>query len=379
MKKSLLFALMAAFAFTFTACEGPDKGGKTPVDLPACAEHDNDVVAKYLGGCYFHNEYSDTAYNYNVALSADDSREVLDIVTGMVDIVEDKPLYFLDIFSAESAPELNKKFNVPVGKYVFDAEDTCAPGTLSPQYTYMMVLNAETYEYDYVEFAAGEVNVTKDLIDAFLVDVDGKTHHVRYAGREIDNTDNFGTWKDEGTFSTLTGDLTLSFEENMAVTENYGDYYVVGMNAWDVVIFDFATNSQLYLQVLAPLADEKLKGEFPVSSDLNKSQMVLPGFVSANFATWSWYDIYDSNDEWVGGAPITAGKMVLSDNADGSSHVVVDFKDDAGHSIKAEFDADLFSNGGASPWASRSGVTMIKKPHAQKIPFAKAKLHTVKR
>lgn len=350
-------------------------------DIPACTQHDVDVTAKYLGGNYFHDLYSDTAYNYNICLSPDGEHQVLDMVTGMVDLHENMPLYTLDLFAADPSAELNVKFNVPVGTYTFDVEDTCAAGTMSAGYTYMLALNVETYEYDEVYFTAGQLVVTTEGMDITLTDEAGKVHHVVYKGSNlVDNTNNFGSdaWKDGGQFSTLTADLQLSFTDNVADAYTEGDYFVVGKNYWDVIFFDFDTNSQFYLHVLAPADAESLSGEFPVSKDLSKSQMVLPGYVCANYASWSWYEIYDENDEWVGGAPLVDGKLVISDNADGSQHVVADFKDDLGHSIKAEFDTQL-GGGEATPWSTRSVIKKVNKSRMQMTSHAKVKLQPIKR
>lgn len=379
MKKLFLFALMTALTVSFTACQTTNGGGNgddTPVELPACDQHDVDVVAKTLCGNYFDDLVGMGTYNYNIGLSTETGHEIFDIVSGMIDIREDHPFYNLDLWASEASAELNIKFAIPVGTYTFDAEDTCEAGTISAGYTTMIKLNGETYEYEYTDFVSGQVVVTADLIEVTLTDTEGKVHHVRYAGNKIDNTGKFGSWKDEGEFSTLTEDVTLVSEEWVAMTECYGDYYVIGRDVWDVLYSDLVSNSQFYLSVLTPVGAEKLSGEFPVSLDLSKSQMVLPGLVSSNEASWSWYEIYDSNDDWVGGAPLVSGKMVVSDNADGTQHVVLDFKDDLGHSVKAELDTEAV---GASPWAVRSGVKISKRHNSKLLPYAKAKLRVVKR
>jgi hypothetical protein len=53
--------------------------------------------------------------------------------------------------------------------------------------------------------------------------------------------------------------------------------------------------------------------------------------------------------------------MVISENADGSHHIVIDFKADAGNAITAEFDTDLYGNGGATPLSARGCAAVAKK------------------
>lgn len=341
-------------------------------------QYDFDVVAKTLCGNYFGDEYSEPGvYNYNIGLSTDSGREILDIVTGQLLLTEDQPYYQLDLFAAEPSAELNIKFSIPVGTYVFDPKDTCAPGTISAYYTYMTMLNGTTYEYEETSFTAGKLVVTTDLMELTLTDTEGKVHHVVYAGNTIDNNGKFGIWKDEGVFSTLTGDVNIVSNDWDTIVESAGDYYFIGKDYWEVIYYDFNSNTQFYLSVLSPAGAEKLSGEFPVSADLNKPQMTLPGLVSSNNANWSWYEIYDSNDNWVGGAPLVSGKMVISDNSDGTQHVVLDFVDDLNYSIKAELDTDLAN--AVSPWSTRSSVKISRKHHSQILPRTKTKLIPVKR
>jgi hypothetical protein len=358
MKKSLLSLILAVLALSFNACEAPGNGES---DLTKeCTEHDFDLIAQRLGGNYFHDAYSDNSYNYNIILSADGSREVVDAGTGLFDLAPDMPLYSFDLYAPIPSLDLNKQFNVPVGTYSFDAENSCNPGTMAAEYTYRITLNGVSYDYEQTYFTAGTVEVTKNGIEAILIDDRGKSHHIRYVGTYVDNSDNFGIFRDEGPHTTLEGDMNLSFAVNQSMATPLFDFYIIGMDKWEVIIYEPATDSQFELHILAPLGSEKLLGEFPVSNDWNKPQIVLPGLVSSSLSFWSWYDQYEGN-KWMGGGPIDSGKMVISENADGSQHIVIDFKDDAGNAITAEFDTDLYGNGGATPLSARGCAAVAKK------------------
>jgi hypothetical protein len=356
MKNSSLFALLFAVAAFFTACQTPEVESDR---VGECKKHDFEVAANYLGGNYFHSLYSENSFNYNIFLSTDGERKIIDSATGMFDLAEDHPLYSFDLYASLPSLELNRAFNVPIGTYSFDAENTLNPGTLAAQYTYKYMLNGYSGDYEETRFTAGTVEVTRDYIEAILIDDKGKTHHIYHTGTAIDNTNNFAFMKDVGPHSTLTYDLQLSFDENSAVVTPYGDYLLIGKDMWEVVIFEPLSNSQFFLNILVPLGTEALVGEFPVAFDWDLPQMVLPGFVSANVAIsfWSWYDLYDG-DNWIGGAPIVDGKITISNNANSTQHIVVDVKDDAGYTIKAEFDTDLY---GVSPLATRNGAISVKR------------------
>ena len=87
---------------------------------------------------------------------------------------------------------------------------------------------------------------------------------------------------------------------------------------------------------LAPFEDEIPEGEFPVSSDLDLEQMVLPSYINSYGDTeWSWY-------HWDGGrAPIVGGKITFVDNGDDTMTVVMDLVDDAGYKITGECTAEF--------------------------------------
>lgn len=374
MKK--LVVLIAALAFALTACNPDNNGGAS---LSTCEKHNVELIAKTLAGNYFHDSYAENSYNYNIFLSARADAEVVDCASGMFDTGEDMPFYSFDIYAPIPSLDLNREFKVPIGTYTFDAEDSCEHGTLGASYTYKLLLDGESLEVERTFFTAGSVEVTKDGIEAILIDDKGKTHHVRYAGDlTIDNSDNFGIFKDEEPQSTLTSDLQLSFAENQSSATLNGDYYMVGKSRWDIIFYEPATDSQFTLEVLAPLETERLVGEFPVSKDWSDEQMILPGYTwEFQFSFWSWYDLYDGN-YWVGGGPLAGGKMVISDNADGTQHVVMDVVDDKGHTIKAEFDTQMYADSGATPWSTRS-VTMVKKPRVHNTLNRTKQLQLIKR
>ncbi|MBR2352666.1 MAG: hypothetical protein IKA70_07020 [Alistipes sp.] len=335
MKRFILSMAMLLTAISFSTCTKSENGESSSISY--------DIEAKYLGGNYFGGEYSANgdSYNYNIVLSSDGEREVLDFVLGTVDVRQGHPCYTLDLHAAEPSANMNITFDIPVGTYTFDAGST-APGTVAGDYSTVIILQDNSTPR-YVNFVDGSVVVAESSIEATLTDTDGKTHHIIYnGGRSVNNADNFGTSGDDGEFSRLTGDLALGFAEpDVWIDTTLGDYFFVGKEYWMVSLYDMATAEEIYVELLVPMGTEKLSGEYPVSNDLYKSQMVLPGYVRGNEAYWSNYFHYTENETLKSYAPIVGGKMVVSNNNDGSQRAVFDFVDDLGNKITGTLDGCL--------------------------------------
>ena len=137
MKKLILSMAALMMAVTLPSCADPDdsNGGADGTG------YDYDIEAHYLGGNYFGGEYSANgdSYNYNIVLSSDGEREVLDFVLGTVDVRQGHPCYTLDLHAAEPSDNMNIAFNIPVGTYTFDAGST-APGTVAGDYSSVIIL-----------------------------------------------------------------------------------------------------------------------------------------------------------------------------------------------------------------------------------------------
>lgn len=329
---------MLLTAISFSTCTKSENGESGSISY--------DIEAKYLGGNYFGGEYSANgdSYNYNIVLSSDGEREVLDFVLGTVDVRQGHPCYTLDLHAAEPSANMNITFDIPVGTYTFDAGST-APGTIAGDYSRVIILQ-DDFTPKYIDFVDGSVVVTENSIEATLTDEDGKIHHIIYNGsRTVNNADKFGPSGDDGEFSRLTGDLELGFAEpDVWIDTTMGDYFFVGKEYWMVSLYDMATDEEIYVELLVPMGTKKLSGEYPVSNDLYKPQMVLPGYVRGNEAYWSGYFQYNDNETLKSYAPIVGGKMVVSDNNDGSQRAVFDFVDDLGNKITGTLDGGLSLN-----------------------------------
>lgn len=286
----------------------------------------------HLSGIYFGNDYGATEndYNYSIALSTLDN--CFDIVTGEVILQANNTYLFLDIYASEPAEQYNVEFTIPEGKYKIDNTNSYKAGTISNEYSYLYVTGDNSGKE--FHFVSGSVVVTASRIEAHLFGTNGKEYKLYTPTSTIDNSQNFVSAGMNGEFSTLDGDINIEYDEESLVTENYGDYYVIGRELWSLCLENYDTGELVVFELLAPYGTELTEGEYEISSDLNIENTALPGYVMTNGSTsWSWYYKYDDNNEVISNAPLKSGKLIITRNND--EKLVVDFEamDDKGNKI----------------------------------------------
>lgn len=292
------------------------------------------VELEYISGIYYGNGYcaTDDTYNYSIALS--NIANCYDLITGDIALVENSTYLFLDLYAATPAENYNITFNVPEGEYTLDLNDTTDPGTVGSTYSYLYI----TDEYSGVEtqFAEGSVIVNSEGIYATFTDAEGTEYRYFCKNVSVDNSANFGPSFAPAEQSTLTGDLNVEFTDGAIYAECYDDYYVVGKYCWLVSVDDYATGSSFSFELLSETGNTLPTGVFPVSNDLNKEQMALPGYVNGDGETmWSWYMLYDGYDV-IGSAPIVDGSISIMDNGDETYTISIDVMDDIENKITGE-------------------------------------------
>lgn len=309
----------------------------------------DEELLQYLSGIYHGNsDFCD--YNYRIALSSAES--ALDIVTGAECVVEGNQYLFLDLYSSEPSAQRNVKFSVPKGVYKFDAENSGEAGTLGAEYSYMCNATADSQK---VYFKSGSVTVEKNHISVALVGVDGKTYKFYTLTNSVDNKALFKGNDVSAELSTLTEDLEIPFKAASLYAEPYRDYYVVGKDMWLLYIDDYDTGHSLVMEILTPIGEIPV-GEFPISSDLSKARMALPGFADANDNKWwSWYYHYDGYDV-VGSAPIVSGNLKIVDDGVGTHTASFTFKEAKGLTISGSCTAYFETYGEVSLLSAKRRV-----------------------
>ena len=289
----------------------------------------------YLSGVYFDNQYGATESDYNYSLTLSTNDNCVDIVTGEITLLENSTYLFLDLYASEPAENLNVRFNVPVGEYTLDVEDSAVAGTIGAYYSSLYI--TDDVEGQEIFFVEGSVTVTAEGIEAKLYDDAGNEYHYFCPQTVVDNSDNFGPAWAPAEQSTLTGDLNVEFVDGAIYAECYGDYYVIGKNTWMYFVDDYATGDSFCFELLADVDAEYPVGTFPISNDLNNAQMALPGYVNGDGNTmWSWYYLYDASYNVIGAAPIVDGEVVIADNGDDTFTVTINVVDDLGYKLTGE-------------------------------------------
>ena len=290
----------------------------------------------YLSAVYYGNQYGASENDYNYSLVLATSENVIDIITGEYIIYADNTYLLLDLFSDQPSANYTLSFNVPVGEYELDLDNTCVAGTIGAEYTYLYV----TGETEGIEthFVSGKVTVTEEDINVELVAEDGTEYKFHTPAVSVDNHDLFNPEGLMGEFSSLEGDLEIAFGNPSLYAECYGDYFVVGKNSWIMYIDDYDTYQSVILELLTPYEDEIPAGEFKVTTDLTNERIILPGYATTSGEVmWSWYVAYGEDGyETIGQAPIVDGTVTITDNGDETFTAVCDLVDDLGNKITGE-------------------------------------------
>lgn len=302
----------------------------------------------YLSGIY-HGNSNISDYNYSIMLSTAES--TLDIVTGKENIVEGNKYLFLDLYSSVPSAEYNVKFSVPEGVYTFDKDYKAMAGTVDVESSYFY----DATEGKQIYFVSGTVEVSKTTIVVQLVDADGKSYRFYTLVNSVDNKALFKGCATLCELSTLAEDLEIPFEAASLYAEGCKDYYVVGKDMWLLYIDDYTSGHSLVMELLTPIGEAPV-GVFPVSSDLSKERMALPGFVDGDgYNWWSWYYCYDGYDV-VGEAPIVSGSLEIVDDGAGTHTAIFSFEEDKGLTISGSCTAYFETYGDVSVLSAKRRV-----------------------
>ena len=289
----------------------------------------------YISGIYFGNSYGATENDYNYSLALSTNENCFDIITGEVTILENSTYLFLDLYASEPAENLNISFNIPLGDYTLDTTDSAVAGTIGATYSSLYITN--DVEGEEILFVSGSVTVTAEGIEAKLYDEAGNEYHYFCPQTVVDNSNNFGPQRAPEEQSTLTEDLNVEFTDGSIYAECYGDYYVIGKNTWMYFVDDNATGDSFCFELLTDTSAEFPAGRFPVSNNLNNTQMALPGYLNGDGETmWSWYSLYDADYSVIGSTPIVGGEITITDNGDETFTVTIAVVDDLDHNLTGE-------------------------------------------
>ena len=363
MKKILASVLLAALALV--SCT---PNSKDPVDPypEACDKHDVDLITTEVCGMYYHDDYSEVenSYDYNIVLA--NHANVFDLYTGGVDVKPSQAYLFLDIYSDVAAPNMSASFKVPNGTYTIDAQNTTNPGTVSVEYSSLVILDAEGLVETEVMLASGSVTVSDHIIDAMIIGEDGKVYHVQGVNKTVDNSNAYGLMQLDGyPTTTLTGDLAMSFSADGAFVyaDNYEDYFYVNKNMWYITVLDEVNLYEVPLMLLVDPAKETPAGTYTIGGNVN-NEVALFGYMDPYYGSTvgCWMVQYTPDYELAALAALKSGKVTVALEGT-TATVTIDAVDEAGHKVTGTCVAPFEISTG---WSLKKLSTASKFVHAQK-------------
>ncbi len=365
MKKIFTLALLAVFALV--SCTPDSKDPVVPYP-EACDKHDVDLITSEVCGMYYHNEYSESENSYNYGIVLCNHTGVYDLYTGGVDVKPNETYVFLDLFSDVAAPNKSASFKVPNGTYTVDPENTTNVGTVGAEYSSIAILDAEGLVEAEILLAGGTVTVNDHIIDAMLLDEEGKVYHIQGVNKTVDNSNTYGAMQLEGfPTTTLESDLALSWapETSLAYAENYGDYFFVNKNMWYIEAMDEATGTDILLMLLVDPAKESPAGTYEIGGNVN-NEVALFGYMDPYYGSTvgCWAFTCDENFDLAGYAALKAGKVTVAINGENAT-ITIDANDGEGHKVTGTC---------VAPYMTSAGWSVKKLSTASKFATAKNNL-----
>ena len=287
---------------------------------------------EHLSGFYWCKRYNIAEDDHYYSFVMGESGNCRDLATGDLNLIKGKNYLFFDIFSTTAPEKLNLEFNIPVGNYVFDHSNSGVAGTIAEQPTYLYHEDGKSGVM--TEFVNGSITVTETTIYANFVDKKGKEYKYCCETRYVDNGSTFGKFYPKQSISTLTGDINATFSNYEAYASCRDDIYLIGKNYWDIFIIDNTTGDCFDIILLSDANNATPTGEFPISTDLTKESIALPGYANCeNMQVWSWYTRYTEDRDILGSAPITDGTVTIADNGDNTHTITINVVDDLGNNL----------------------------------------------
>ncbi len=263
-------------------------------------------------GEYYGTDYSE-ANNYWLFLS---DKGLKTNAEGMPQYDPNGTYYYFDCYS-ESAPEDEEFPIIPNGTYIFDAENSCAPGTFAKNASGCKI-NGEN-----LTITNGTIIVSDNKIDIQLTMSNEEKHHITYEG-------DLSVCKD---LTTFTEDYTFDFKSASITATNYGDVYEIGMQAWFI---EAVKGDNLFMLELLSASTESPAGLYTqLTGALNEGyeNKFIPGFLEDGLQG-TWYA--KLTNETIKGdvmAPVVTGIIQVVIDESGAT-INFSNKDDAGFKIE---------------------------------------------
>lgn len=178
--KNLLFVLLA-LSLTIVSCEqkpvDEDNSNTTqPEPEPEPEPEGTRFEANYSSGAYYSDQYSPGVDNYFISLS--------DNGFDANGYVQPNSTYFrFDLYAPKYDGQWQEYMALPVGEYLYDADNTYAEWTFSADYSEYVTTN-DTEVSAKLKFESGKLVVTEELT-TFIGVVEGETFIVKFSGEHV--------------------------------------------------------------------------------------------------------------------------------------------------------------------------------------------------
>ena len=339
-------------------------------DAAAPVQYDFDLTLNILEGEYYGDMYGNNGeYNWYTYIS--------DIGFDANGYTQPNGTYYvLDIFGP--APEDESNLLPPAGEYILGEEGATEEMTFTPDYSEVAMTDAEgALEYSGI-FTEGRLTISYEgenmVLEAFLTDSQGKTHHVKYNGPAdyFDNSDGDG---DTGEIpqSTLTEDYTLDLSGATGRATYYGDYYGTGGGNWVIDIMQESGDSFMTDLVAEGTDFESgiTSGTYTASSSYSPLPgEYLQGYVDYGIGGTAYANVLDGMAMEY--AIAVSGDLKITNNGDGTYVISFEFLDPQGYTWDGEWSGNLEVVDSETYQASisKAGAPVSTGRHSFDLPVA---------
>lgn len=302
------------------------KSASVQVIVEQQGQPDVEFVAGKLNGKFYGKENNNVAYQYGIVLSKYGT-------TGSIDHYADDTYYHLNIYS--SVPSAADPF-LAWGEYIYDATNSCQPGTFSDDRSEYVSVDADG-NATYLKITAGKIVVVEGGIDALLTLEDGSVHHVIYIGSL-----HLGYLSDisRGPYSTLEGDYDFDITNGYMMLLYDGDDYGVGRGSWEVRFMESSAMTGDFFRF--PVLVESVEYDETLlyrtftadESSTYAASTFIPGYKDNGDNFGAWYILLNEGYFTYTAAPIVGGSITLELSGEDEVTVTVDTVDDLGHKVK---------------------------------------------
>lgn len=311
------------------------QAGKEP------SEYDVEMEMPLFYGIYYGDYFAPGVGNYWFYLM--DQEMVNDVMS------PNGNYYRIDLYGALA--ENPAAAYVPDGTYTLDLESTCAEGTFTEEYSYLIVTDEEGQGLGYrcTDGVLTVKNEGENCSFELIATIDGKKHRITYNGPAPFTDDSEGDDPDVD-YPQITEDINL----NVVNADAYWESASGDVACLDIRFMDMEKDSDgnpvypgvaVDLDLYCILEDDGSirAGEYVITEDAGSAGTLAPGKISSIIGimipSGTNVQQFDENGNRSFG-PVTAGTFTISGDAS-EAVIEIDFTMEGNHTLKASYRGPL--------------------------------------